>query len=63
MTKHFNKKSMQSRRRTLRENMTHCEKIVWFQLRKRQMGVRFLRQFSIDNYVVDFYCPKLIRLA
>ena len=23
------------------------------------MKARFLRQYSIDNYVVDFYCPKL----
>lgn len=23
------------------------------------MGARFVRQFSIDGYVMDFYCPKL----
>lgn len=39
--------------------MTYCEKIVWMYLRKRQMKERFLRQYSIDNYVIDFYCPKL----
>ena len=31
-------------------------------LRKKQYGYRFLRQYSIDQYVVDFYSPKL-RLA
>ncbi len=59
MTEHFNKKEMQKRRRQLRSNMTYCEKLVWIYLRKKQMKVRFLRQYSIDNYVVDFYTPKL----
>ncbi|MBU2446056.1 MAG: endonuclease domain-containing protein [Bacteroidetes bacterium] len=59
MTKHFNKKEMKERRRELRSNMTYCEKLVWMYLRKRQMKVRFLRQYSVDNYVIDFYCPKL----
>ena len=59
MTKHFNKKEMQERRRQLRRNMTAVEKLVWMYLRKRQMDERFLRQYSIDKYVIDFYCPKL----
>ena len=50
---------MKQRRRELRANMTYCEKIVWMYLRKKQMHVRFLRQYSVDNYVIDFYCPKL----
>jgi very-short-patch-repair endonuclease len=59
MTQHFNKKEMQERRRQLRSNMTYCEKIVWMYLRKKQMDVRFLRQYSIDNYIIDFYCSRL----
>ncbi|WP_297843015.1 endonuclease domain-containing protein [Ignavibacterium sp.] len=58
MTKHYNKQEMKKRRRELRKNMTFCEKLVWTYLRKKQLKVRFLRQYSIDNYVVDFYCPK-----
>lgn len=50
---------MKLRRRQLRSNMTYCEKIVWIYLRKRRMKERFLRQYSVDNYVIDFYCPKL----
>ena len=23
------------------------------------MKERFLRQYSVDNYIIDFYCPKL----
>lgn len=59
MTTHFNKKEMKERRRQLRREMTQCEKIVWAYLRKRQMKERFLRQFSVDNYVLDFYCQRL----
>ena len=39
--------------------MTYCEKIVWLHLRKRQLGYRFLRQYSVDQFVIDFYCPEL----
>jgi len=59
MTKHYNKKSEQEKRRSLRNNMTYCEKIVWLHLKKRQLGYRFLRQYSVDHFVIDFYCPEL----
>lgn len=59
MTKHYNKKTEQEKRRQLRNNMTYCEKIVWINLRKKQLGYRFLRQYSVDHFVIDFYCPEL----
>jgi very-short-patch-repair endonuclease len=59
MTKHYNKKSEKEKRRTLRKEMTFCERIMWIHLRRKQLGVRFLRQYSIDHYVIDFYCPEL----
>ena len=59
MTKHYNKKSEQEIRRLLRSNMTYCEKILWLHLKKRQLGYRFLRQYSVDHFVIDFYCPEL----
>ena len=59
MTRHYTKKSEQEKRRHLRRNMTPVEKIVWTHLRKRQLGHRFLRQYSVDYYVLDFYCPEL----
>jgi len=62
MTQHFNKKEMQPRRRELRKEVTFCEKIMWLHLRKKQLKVRFLRQYSVDSYVIDFYSPE-IRLA
>ncbi len=39
--------------------MTYAEKIVWAHIRKRQLGYRFLRQYSVDHFVIDFYCPEL----
>ncbi len=63
MTETFNKKELQSRRRALRGNMPKSEVILWSKLKSRQMhGERFLRQYSVDQYVLDFYCPR-IKLA
>jgi very-short-patch-repair endonuclease len=59
MTRHYNKKSEQEKRRVLRSKMTYCEKIVWLHLRKKQLGYRFLRQYSVDHFVIDFCCPEL----
>ena len=59
MTKYFNKKSEKEKRRKLRREMTYCERIVWIHLRKKQLGYRLLRQYSVDHFVIDFYCPRL----
>ena len=60
MTKHFNKKLEKLKKRYLRNKATSAEKLVWIYLRKRQVnGFRFLRQYSVDQYVLDFYCPEL----
>ena len=46
--------------RQLRSNQTNAEKLLWQKLRKRQLGVRFQRQYVFDNkYIVDFYCVSL----
>ena len=60
MTKHYNKKNEKDKRRKLRQSSTYAEKIVWMNLRNRQMaGYKFKRQYSVDKYVIDFYCPEL----
>ena len=60
MTKHFNKTSEKEKRRKLRRDQTLCEKIMWIYLRDRKtLGYKFKRQYSVDHYVIDFYCPKL----
>jgi very-short-patch-repair endonuclease len=59
----FNKLTEKEKRRILRKNITASEKIVWTYLRRKQiLSERFLRQFSVEYYVLDFYCPRL-RLA
>jgi len=40
--------------------MTKAEEKLWGQIRKKQISEqRFLRQFSIGPYVMDFFCPHL----
>lgn len=59
-TLHFNKTEMKDRRRELRSNITPCEKLMWIFLRSRNTkGQKFRRQYSVDSYVIDFYCPSL----
>ena len=60
MTQLFNTITEKEKRRILRKNTTSTEKIVWTYLRRKQiLNERFLRQFSIEFYVLDFYCPRL----
>ncbi len=55
----YNQKSTQDIRRSLRKKMTPAEVALWSMIRRNQIdGVRFLRQFSIGKYILDFYCPK-----
>jgi very-short-patch-repair endonuclease len=62
MTQAFNKKEMQDRRLSLRKNMPKSVPTSsgWTKLKNRQMhGERFLRQYGVDQYILDFYCPRL----
>lgn len=60
MTKHYNKSSQTEKRRKLRREQTYVEKIVWIQLRNRNLKrYKFKRQYSIDHFVMDFYCSEL----
>ncbi len=54
------KKQLITYSRQLCSNQTNAEKLLWQKLRKRQLGVRFQRQYVFDNkYIVDFYCASL----
>ncbi|MBI5011186.1 MAG: endonuclease domain-containing protein [Bacteroidia bacterium] len=45
----------------LRKNMTISEVLLWNELRNKQiLGYDFDRQRPIDNFIVDFYCKKLM---
>ena len=55
----FNDKYMKSYRRKLRKQMTPAEVSLWEMIRRRQVcNARFLRQFSVENFIIDFYCPE-----
>jgi very-short-patch-repair endonuclease len=38
--------------------MTKAEKKLWYDFLQNQK-LRILRQRPIDNFIVDFYCPKM----
>ena len=45
----------------LRNNSTKAEIYLWLKLKGKQMyGYDFHRQKPIDNYIVDFFCNKLM---
>jgi very-short-patch-repair endonuclease len=54
----FNVSGLNPRRKKLRRDATQAEKILWERLRNKQTGVRFFRQYSVEGYVIDFYCPE-----
>ena len=43
--------------KALRKNMTPWERKLWYQF-LRSYPLRFQRQKTIGNYIVDFYCAK-----
>jgi very-short-patch-repair endonuclease len=46
-------------RRDLRNGSTSAEASLWKVLKGKQLeGLKFRRQHSIGNYIVDFYCPE-----
>ena len=47
-------------RRILRTNSTSAEATLWGLInRQRLLDTRWRRQFSIGQYILDFYCPEL----
>ena len=54
-----NRKYLEERRKELRKNLTSAEATLWKSLQNKQLdGRKFRRQHSIENYIVDFYCPS-----
>ena len=52
------KEILRNRALKMRKSPTVEENKMWHILLKR-MKPRFLRQYVMGNYIVDFYCPKL----
>ena len=65
MTKHYPRQDPQLRgklrvvARQMRHEPTPAEDLLWQRLRGSQLnGYKFRRQYSIDRFIVDFYCPS-----
>lgn len=58
MTRKFNIIPLKNRRRKLRQDSTLAETILWNEIRNKKLGARFIRQYSVAGYVIDFYCPR-----
>jgi very-short-patch-repair endonuclease len=57
---HYNKNLKEFARELRSASVSKAEKRIWKTLlSKEQLGERFLRQRSIDNFIMDFFCPKL----
>ena len=55
-----NRIEQKRRRQKLRNSSTPWERKLWNYLKNSQLdGYKFRRQYGIENYIVDFYCPKL----
>ena len=39
--------------------MPQPELRLWYYIRKEQLGVKFRRQYVIDNRILDFYSPQI----
>jgi very-short-patch-repair endonuclease len=40
--------------------MPLAEVILWSRIKGKQLeGFKFRRQYSVDNFIIDFYCPAL----
>jgi adenine-specific DNA-methyltransferase len=43
----------------MRKSPTEAENVLWQQLRNQQIsGFIFRRQYNIERFIVDFYCPR-----
>jgi very-short-patch-repair endonuclease len=60
MTRIYNRRTQTEKRRMLRRSMSKAEVLLWTHLSRKQMaGYKFRRQYGVDQYIIDFYCPKL----
>ena len=51
-------KQLKSLSRTNRKAGNLSEVLLWQELQKSKLGVRFTRQKTIGNYIADFYCRE-----
>lgn len=49
---------LSEKRKHLRKRLTPAEATLWRILKTKNLGVKFRRQHSIGNYILDFYCKS-----
>ena len=55
-----NRNYLKEKRKALRNNSTSAEATLWLKIKGKQVGgLKFRRQHSVGNYIIDFYCPSL----
>lgn len=61
MDKINNRIYLKDKRRSLRSNLTPAEAKLWKLIQNSKLGgIKFRRQHSLGNYIVDFYCPQYL---
>lgn len=54
----YNNPVLKKIRRKLRQSSTKSEQKLWRYLCANKLGVKWYRQYSIGNFIVDFCCPS-----
>jgi very-short-patch-repair endonuclease len=55
LEQHNNYSYLKKYRKYLRKNLTPAERKLWSKLKNRSFfGLKFRRQFSFENYILDF---------
>ena len=54
----YNDPKLKSRRKELRHGETNEEKLLWASLRRKKLGFKFTRQYSVGPFILDFYCVE-----
>jgi len=55
----YNKHELKEFRKRLRNHGTAAEAMLWTLLKGKQLaGRKFRRQYSVGNYILDFYCTS-----
>jgi very-short-patch-repair endonuclease len=57
--RYSNRPDLKAVRQDLRNRATKAERVLWHALKDRGAGgLKFRRQHSINQFVLDFYCPE-----
>ena len=60
LSSRHNHKAQTTLRKSLRNNATAPEAMLWLRLKGKQIeGLKFRRQHGVGPFVLDFYCPEL----